>query len=105
LGIFKREIVENQITSEVNLIRIGDAIIFGVPGEILPSMGLKIRARLNDFRDVFIIALCCDELGYILAPGEFNEKELYKYEISMSAGKELSLEILKSVYYCLSLIQ
>jgi len=105
LGIFKREIVENQITSEVNLIRIGDAIIFGVPGEILPSMGLKIRARLNDFRDVFIIALCCDELGYILAPDEFNEKELYKYEISMSAGKELSLEILKSVYYCLSLIQ
>ncbi len=104
LGIFRREIVSNLISTEINFIKLGDVVFFGAPGELLPSMGFKIRARLAPFRDVFIISLCCDELGYIPSPEEFNDKGLYEYEISMSAGKSLSLEILKSVYYSASVI-
>ncbi len=104
LGIFRREINDNRISTEINLIKIGDVILFGAPGELFPSMGFKIKARFSDIRDVFILSLCNDELGYIPSPEEFNEKELYKYEISMSAGKELSLEILKGVYYIRSLL-
>lgn len=104
LGIFKRDIVDNSIQTEINLVRVGDVVLYGVPGELLPSMGFKIRGRLSDIRDVFILSLCNDELGYILSPEEFREKELYKYEISMSAGRELSLEILKGVYYLRSYI-
>lgn len=104
LGIFKREILDNQIQTEISLIKIGDVVIFGAPGELLPSMGFKIKARFMDFRDIFIISLCNDELGYILSPEEFKEKDLYKYEISMSAGKELSLEILKAIYYLRSIM-
>ncbi|MCX7957988.1 MAG: neutral/alkaline non-lysosomal ceramidase N-terminal domain-containing protein [Deltaproteobacteria bacterium] len=104
LGIFRREINDNQIQSEINLIKIGDVVLFGAPGELLPSMGFKIKARFMDFRDVFVLSLCNDELGYILAPEEFREKELYKYEISMSAGKELSVEILKGIYYLRSVL-
>ncbi|MGC8927860.1 MAG: neutral/alkaline non-lysosomal ceramidase N-terminal domain-containing protein [Myxococcota bacterium] len=99
LGIFKRDIIDNSIQTEINLIRIGDVVLYGVPGELLPSMGFKIRGRFSDIRDVFILSLCNDELGYILSPEEFREKELYKYEISMSAGRELSIEILKGIYY------
>ncbi len=104
LGIFKREIVDNYIQTEINFIKIGDVILFGAPGELLPSMGFKIKGRFSDFKDVFILSLCNDELGYILSPDEFREKELYKYEISMSAGKDLSLEILKGIYYLRSVL-
>lgn len=104
LGIFKRDIEDNQIQTGITLIKIGDVIFFGAPGELLPSMSFKIRARFSDFRDVFILSLCNDELGYILSPEEFLEKELYKYEISMSAGRALSLEILKGIYHIRSML-
>ncbi|MCX7943256.1 MAG: neutral/alkaline non-lysosomal ceramidase N-terminal domain-containing protein [Deltaproteobacteria bacterium] len=104
LGIFKREVFDGRIQTEINLVKIGDVILFGAPGELLPSMGFKIKSRFSDFRDVLVISLCNDELGYILSPEEFREKELYKYEISMSAGKELSLEILKGIYHMRSVL-
>lgn len=103
LGIFKRNLLANRITTEVNFIKIGDVVLVGAPGELLPSMGFRIRARLMNKKDVFILSLCCDELGYIPSPEEFLEKELYKYEISMSVGRSLSLEILKSIYYAESM--
>ncbi len=104
LGIFRRDIIDNQIQTEINLVKIGDVVLFGAPGELLPSMGFRIKARFLDFRDVLVLSLCNDELGYIPSPEEFREKELYKYEISMSAGKELSLEILKGIYYLRSVM-
>ena len=96
LGVLKRG-GGRTVETEVNLVRVGDTAILGVPGEPLPAVGDMIRARLAGAVQVFVAGLCCDELGYILAP-EQSGLEKYAFERSMSAGPSLADELLRSVY-------
>jgi hypothetical protein len=74
------------MSTEVTLIRLGNAAFVTVPGELLPRPGLALRAALKE-RYRFIIGLGQDELGYILDPADFD-RQLYRYERSMSVGKQ-----------------
>jgi hypothetical protein len=96
-GVLPRRGTGRRVVTETHMVRIGDALIFGAPGELLPSMGFMIKARLSDSRSVFTLGLCCDELGYILAPAEFGERA-YRFERSMSVGAGLSHAVLESTY-------
>ncbi len=88
VGLLKNFLYENgNIKTEVNYIKIGDAQIATFPGEVLPKLGFKIKNAMTS-KYKFIFGLANDELGYILAEEDFN-KELYKYERSMSIGSKI----------------
>jgi len=48
----------------LQVIRLGEVAIVGVPGEMFASLGLRIR-RLSPFRHTVVIGLANDEIGYI----------------------------------------
>jgi hypothetical protein len=86
---------DGTITTEANMLRIGPAWLFGVPGELLPKLGLAFKAKMRQAgaEVAAIVGLTNDELGYILPeevflypddpfePGEH-------YEETMSIGPE-----------------
>lgn len=82
----KEMLTDGKVRTEVNLIEIGEAQIATFPGEAFPKLGLRIKEKMKA-KYKFIFGLANDELGYIL-PEEDFERELYKYEKSMSAGSK-----------------
>jgi hypothetical protein len=85
---------QGYITSEVNLVRIGDMLLAAVPGELLPKLGLQLKQRMREAgaRTVGIIGLANDEIGYILPVEDFKYplnplKPGKNYEETNSVGK------------------
>ena len=62
--------VDDKIVTEVLALRVGDALIAGLPGEILCSLGLDIKARFQHTQ-TFVFAYCYDYLGYVPASGDY----------------------------------
>lgn len=85
LGILDREFVLNQVRTEMSLVRVGDEVtLLTAPGECTPEVGREIVAQLpGRFR--LLLCLGCDEIGYVLTPEQFANKE-YHYEQTMSLG-------------------
>jgi putative sterol carrier protein len=80
---------DDTLTTESHFIRLGDAVMFTMPGEVLPNIGIFLKRRFAKFGDpVFLFGLANDELGYILAPPDYY-LDLYSYERSMSVGSEI----------------
>ena len=48
----------------LQVLRLGEVVFVGVPGEMFASLGLAIRRR-SPFRYTFVVGLANDELGYI----------------------------------------
>ena len=79
----------DKLTTESHLIRLGDAVIFTMPGEVLPNIGILLKRLLAPYGDpVFLFGLANDELGYILSLEDYY-LDLYSYERSMSVGSEI----------------
>lgn len=54
----------SHITSEVQVLRIGESAWLGLPGEIFVEIGLAIK-KASPSPDTFVISLANDNLGYI----------------------------------------
>lgn len=79
----------DSLTTESHLIRLGDAVMFTMPGEVLPNIGILLKRLLAPYGDpVFLFGLANDELGYILSLEDYY-LDLYSYERSMSVGLEI----------------
>jgi hypothetical protein len=98
-----------QITGEVNLIQVGDCWLVTVPGELLPKLGLQIKAKLSaaGARVTGIIGLANNELGYILPKEDYryplnplNPKD--RYEETMSISKHIGPHLMEAVNDLLS---
>lgn len=74
-----------ELTTEVWRLDLGPITWITIPGEILPRPALDLKSKMPG-RWPMVVALGNDELGYILDPADFD-RELYKYEKSMSVGK------------------
>jgi len=86
---------DGEITTEANLIKLGPAWLFGVPGELLPRLGLSFKAEMREAGAAVpaVIGLTNDELGYILPQDAFVYPEDPfgpgdHYEETMSIGPE-----------------
>ncbi|MCS6918403.1 MAG: neutral/alkaline non-lysosomal ceramidase N-terminal domain-containing protein, partial [Fimbriimonadales bacterium] len=80
---------DGKVTTESHLIRLGDAVIFTMPGEVQPNIGILLKRLLAPYGDpVFLFGIANDELGYILSLEDFY-LDLYSYERSMSVGSEI----------------
>ncbi len=80
------------VTTEVHRVDLGEVQLLTVPGEPVPELGHVIHDRMSGEHRL-ICALGGDELGYILLPEMFENKE-YKYETTMSLGRHVAPALL-----------
>lgn len=92
------------VTTETNLVKIGDCWMVTVPGELLPKLGLEIKAMLKHAGAAVavIIGLGNDELGYILPRGDFRYPlNLFRpgrhYEETMSISRQIGAKLMDAV--------
>lgn len=92
------------LTSEVNLIKIGGVWLATVPGELLPKLGLQLKAWMKEAgaQVTGVIGLANDEMGYILPVEDFKYplnpfKPGKHYEETNSIGKEIAPSVMNGV--------
>ena len=62
----------NYITTEIQVLRLGDIYILGLPGEILVEVGLEIKKRAG-VEKLFVISLSNDSIGYVCHSQAYEE--------------------------------
>ncbi|MFH1884254.1 MAG: neutral/alkaline non-lysosomal ceramidase N-terminal domain-containing protein [Planctomycetota bacterium] len=62
----------NYITTEIQVLRLGDIYILGLPGEILVEVGLEIKKRAG-VEKLFIISVSNDTIGYVCHSQAYEE--------------------------------
>lgn len=89
------------ITTEVNLIKIGGLWLATVPGELLPKLGLQLKAWMKEAgaQVAGVIGLANDELGYILPVKDFKYpwnpfRPGKHYEETNSIGKDIAPQVM-----------
>lgn len=92
------------ITTEVNLIKIGGLWLATVPGELLPRLGLQLKAWMKEAgaQVTGVIGLANDELGYILPLEDFKYpwnpfKPGKHYEETNSIGKDITPKVMEGI--------
>lgn len=85
-----------RVTTEVNLLKIGGLWLATVPGELLPKLGLALKAQMRaaGAEVTGILGLANDELGYILPIEDFKYplnpfRPGTHYEETNSIGKDI----------------
>ncbi len=62
---------ETQNT-EIQVLRIGDVYIVGLPGEVLVEIGLEIKAKAG-IENLFVVSLANDAVGYVCPRAAYKE--------------------------------
>jgi len=62
----------DPIVSEIQVLRIGDIYILGLPGEVLVEVGLEIKKRAG-LEKLFIVTLSNDAIGYVCHSAAYDE--------------------------------
>jgi hypothetical protein len=95
---------KGQIETEVNLIKIGGLWLATVPGELLPKLGLRVKAQLLEAGAgvAGVVGLANDEVGYILPAEDFKYpwnpfKPGKHYEETNSIGKEIAPKVMDAL--------
>ncbi len=95
---------KGNVNSEVNLLKIGDLWLATVPGELLPKLGLEIKAQLTEAgaRVAGVIGLANGWFGYILPAEDFkypwNPLNPGKhYEETNSIGNEIGPKVMEAL--------
>ena len=63
---------EKDLTTEFQLLRLGDIYILGLPGEVLVEIGLEIKKKAG-LQKLIIIALANDPIGYVCHGEAYDE--------------------------------
>ena len=61
-----------NITSEIQVLRLGDIYILGLPGEVLVEVGLPIKKRAG-IEKLFIVTISNDAIGYVSHSAAYDE--------------------------------
>jgi hypothetical protein len=61
-----------HVTSEIQVLRLGDIYIVGLPGEVLVEVGLAIKKRAG-LDNLFIVTLSNDAIGYVCHGAAYDE--------------------------------
>ena len=62
----------DPVTTEVQILRIGDIYILGLPGEVLVEVGLAIKERAG-VANLFMVTLANDAVGYVCHRRAYKE--------------------------------
>lgn len=66
------EKILEPVISEIQVLRLGDIYILGLPGEVLVEVGLEIRKRAG-LENLFIVTLSNDAIGYVCHSRAYEE--------------------------------
>ncbi len=81
----------DSVTTQLNLLNIGQAQVLTIPGEALPNIGYYIKRNMKT-KQAFLFGLTNDAFGYMLTKVDFNSFNKYNYVSRTSLG-ELTGEI------------
>jgi hypothetical protein len=81
----------SKITTQLNLLNIGQAQVLTIPGEALPNIGFYIKRHMKTDQP-FLFGLTNDAFGYIISKEDFNSFKRYDY-ISRTSLGEMTGEI------------
>ena len=77
---------EESMTTQLNLLNIGNAQILTIPGEALPNIGYYLKRKMRGEHNL-LFGLTNDAFGYILAREDFNSFKRYAYVTRTSLGE------------------
>lgn len=71
-GSNQSDTTQEVILSEIQVLKLGDIYILGLPGEVLAEVGLEIRKRAN-IDQLVIVSLSHDAIGYVCHKEAYEE--------------------------------
>ena len=78
---------DRTVSTQVNLVNLGNAQILTIPDEALPNIGFYIKRKLRG-RHNLLFGLTNDAFGYILTRVDYNGFPRYDYVSRVSLGEE-----------------
>ncbi len=76
---------EDSISTEIQVLRLGDVYLVGLPGEVLVEVGLAIKKKAG-VENLFIVTLANDAVGYV-CPRQAYEQGGYEPESGTHLAK------------------
>ena len=74
------------LTTQMNLINLGNAQILTIPGEALPNIGYYLKRKMRGEHN-FLLGLTNDAFGYMLTQVDFDSFPAYRYISRVSLGE------------------
>jgi len=75
-----------SVTTQFNLLNVGDAQILTIPGEALPNIGYYLKRKMRG-RHNLLFGLTNDAFGYILTKEDYDSFKRYAYVSRTSLGE------------------
>jgi hypothetical protein len=75
-----------RISTQLNLLNIGDAQILTIPGEALPNIGFYVKRKMRGSHNL-LFGLTNDAFGYMLAKVDWNSFQRYSYISRVCLGE------------------
>lgn len=76
----------DSVTTQFNLVNLGNAQILTIPGEALPNIGFYLKRKMRGEHNL-LFGLTNDAFGYILTKEDFGGFKRYKYVSETSLGE------------------
>lgn len=83
---------DRTVSSQINVVNLGNAQILTIPGEALPNIGFYLKRKMHGEHNL-LFGLTNDAFGYILTKVDFHSFPRYEY-ISRTSLGEMTGEIL-----------
>lgn len=77
---------DGKLTTQMNLINIGNAQILTIPGEALPNIGYYLKRKMRGEHNL-LFGLTNDAYGYILTKEDYDSFKRYEYISRTSLGE------------------
>lgn len=74
------------VTTQLNLVNVGNAQILTIPGEALPNIGFYMKRNMHGEHN-FLFGLTNDAYGYIMAKVDWRSFERYNYVSTLNLGE------------------
>ena len=75
-----------SVTTQLNVVNIGNAQILTIPGEALPNIGYYLKRKMHGQHNL-LFGLTNDAFGYILTKEDYDSFERYAYVSRTSLGE------------------
>ncbi len=77
---------DGSVSTQVNVVNLGDAQMLTIPGEALPNIGYYLRRNMHGKHN-FLLGLTNDAFGYLLTKVDYDSFKKYEYITQTSLGE------------------
>lgn len=78
---------DNKVSTQIDLINLGNAEHLTIPGEALPNIGYYLKKNMAGEHN-FLLGLTNDRFGYILTKEDFESFDRYEYVSRTLLGEQ-----------------